>query len=219
MLTCEPAKCRNCGNESFYTKVLSWNTFIDPEYPARNICCNCGAEIKYDDIDFLTCSPSHREEVRLNTIYNRLSDKEKSANKEDVVCPQCGSNELSSWFSCGSNLPEKYKGKRNHEVHKGYYRCNKCGNTSYRTIEDILSSGIYEFVEKGENEYEYIVKYVDNYQEIIKKYEKQKKKKLEQIERELIEEGLITTQEEEREYADKYFKELREKYKIEIPER
>ena len=212
MLASEPARCRNCGNKQIYTKVLSWNTWLNPEYPAHNKCCNCGTEIKYEDIDMLTCSPSHREEVRFQKIYDRLSAREKSQNKKNIVCPKCGSDRISYGFSCGIPLPEKYKDKKNYSVQKSYYNCGECGHTTYRTIEDILVSGLYEFVENGENEHEYIVKYVDNYQEILDESTRKRKEEMSEIENELISEGLITTREEEDEYCDNYYKKLRDKY-------
>ena len=71
MLEREPAKCPQCGNEQDYTKVISWNTFLDPVYPANNKCRKCGADITYDDIDLTTCSPEHRESIRFGKIMEQ----------------------------------------------------------------------------------------------------------------------------------------------------
>lgn len=213
MLTSEPAICRKCGNKQHYTKVISWNTWIDPEYPARNKCYNCKTEIEYDDIDLSTCSPGHRNEVRFNKIYERLSLKEDNNNNEEIVCPKCGSTKLSHGFTCGIKLPEKYKDKENYQVEKSHYGCSECGHTTYLTLEEILSCGLYEFIENSnEEEHAYVVKRVDNFQEIMDEWDRQRKEELEQIENELISEGLITTREEEQEYSDKYYEELYKKY-------
>jgi hypothetical protein len=213
MLASEPARCRKCGNEQYYTKVITWNTWLNPEYPANNKCCKCGTEIKYDDIDMLTCSPYHRSEVRSNKIHERLSSKENNGNNDkEVVCPKCGNTKLSYSSICGIKLPEKYKDKENYQVKKSYYDCSECGHTTYLTLEEILSCGLYEFIENGKEEHEYIVKYVDNYQEIMDEWDRKRKEELEQIENELISEGLITTREEEKEYSDKYYEELHRKY-------
>lgn len=42
MLSWEPAICHACGHKQLYTKVITWNMWIDPEYPADNHCGNCG---------------------------------------------------------------------------------------------------------------------------------------------------------------------------------
>lgn len=210
MLASEPAICKNCGNKQRFTKVISWNVCLDPKYPANNKCCQCGTEIEYDDIDMLTCSPFHREEVRRKKIYDRYLKEENNDDEEDTICPKCGSNRISYGFGVRS-LPEKYKNEKDYVVQNGYYQCEECGHITYETIEDILSSGLFEFIENGENEHEYIVKRVDNYQDIINKLNKQKEEKLDKIENELILEGLITTREEEKEYSNKYFKKLEEK--------
>lgn len=213
MLATEPAICRKCGNRQYYTKVITWNTWLNPEYPAYNKCYKCGEELKYDDIDMTTCSPHHRSEVRFHKIYERLSSKgEDNNNDEEIVCPKCGSTKLSYGFTGGIKLPDKYKNKENYHVSKSFYSCSECGHETYLTLEEILSCGLYEFVENGEEEHEYIVKNVDNYQEIIDEWDRQRKEELEQIENELISEGLITTREEEQEYRDKYYEELHRKY-------
>lgn len=212
MLASEPVICHKCGNKQLYTKVITWNTWVDPEYPAHNVCWKCGEQLNYDDIDLNTCSPSHREEVRFNKIYERLSSKEENNNEEEIVCPKCGSTKLSYGFTCGIKLPDKYKDKENYIVEKSYYDCNKCGHTTYLTLEEILSCGLYEFIENGENEHEYIVKYVDNYQEIMDEFERQRNAEMELIEKELILEGLIITREEEQEYSNKYYRKLDEEF-------
>lgn len=211
MLATEPAICKKCGNEQYYTKVLSWNTFLDPEYPADNKCYKCGTEIKYEDIDMTKCSPNHRDEVRYHKIYERFSSKENDTDTEELICSKCGSNKI-LYGNYYVALPEEYKDKDNYCVKKTCYECEECGHIRYETLEEILSCGLYEFIENGKEEHEYIVKYVDNYQEIIDNWGKQKKEELEQIENELISEGLITTREEEQEYSDKYYKELKERY-------
>lgn len=214
MLAIEPAICKKCGNKQNYTKVITWNTWLDPEFPGYNKCYNCGKELKYEDIDMSSCTPKHRGEVRFHKIYERLSLKENNNNndEEEITCSKCGSTKLSRAFSCGIKLPDKYKDKENYHVSKSYYSCGECGHERYLSLEEILSCALYEFVENGEEEHEYIVKEVDNYQEIINERSRQMKEKFEQIENELISEGLITTREEEQEYRDKYDEELRNKY-------
>ena len=112
--------------------------------------------------------------------------KEKNNNdKEEIVCSKCGSTRLSHGFTCGIELPDKYKGKENYRVSKSYYSCSECGHERYLTLEEILSCGLYEFVENGKEEHEYIIKEVDNYQEIIDEYNKQMKEKLDQAEKKI----------------------------------
>lgn len=214
MLTTEPARCRKCGNKQYYTKVISWNTWIDPEYPARNKCYNCKTEIEYDDIDLSTCSPDHRNEVRFNKIYERLSSKEKIEDSgEELVCSKCRSKNISSGSTMGIKLPDKYKYEDGYQVNKSFVTCNECGHKEYETLEEILSCGLYEFIENSnEEEHAYVVKRVANFQEIMDEWDRQRKEELECIENELIAEGLITTREEEQEYSDKYYKELYKKY-------
>lgn len=204
MLASEPAICKKCGNKQYYTKIISWNSCQNPGFLPHNKCYKCETEIKYDDIDMSTCSPEHREEVRFNKIYERLSLKTDDDDEEEIICSKCGSTKLSHGFVCGIELPDKYKDKENYRVSKSYYLCNECGHERYLTLEEILSCGLYDFVENGEEEHEYVIKEVDNYQEIIDEHNKQMKEKMEQIESELILEGLITTREEEQEYRDKY---------------
>lgn len=213
MLSTEPAICKKCGSNQYYTKVITWNTDINPEYPAHNKCYKCGTEIKYEDIDMTKCSPDHRYEVRDHKIYERFYSEEikNDKNTEKIICSKCGSNKI-LYGSYYVALPEEYKDKDNYCVTKTCYECKECGHIRYETIEEILSCGLYEFIENGKEEHEYIVKYVDNYQEIIDNLDKQRKEELEQIENELIFEGLITTREEEKEYSDRYYKELDKKY-------
>lgn len=78
----EPAICSNCGAEQYFTKVISWNTLLDPEYPA-NKCHQCGKELEYDDIDMSKCSPFHRGEVRRTKIVERLLEIEKENGQCD----------------------------------------------------------------------------------------------------------------------------------------
>jgi DNA-directed RNA polymerase subunit RPC12/RpoP len=205
MLASEPAICKNCGNEQLYTKVISWNMWLNPEYPANNICHKCGAQINYDDIDLSTCSPNHREEIRWNKIYERMKEIQKNSGEEDIVCPKCGSSKISFGFYT-LELPEKYKNEKDYRAEKSYYDCSECGQKTYQTIEDILSSGFYEFVENGQNEHEYIVKKSDNYDELMDEAEVQMRAERDRAESELILEGVITTKEEEKEYSDKYYK-------------
>jgi hypothetical protein len=208
MLSSEPARCKNCGNEQLYTKVLSWNTWLDPEYPANNKCYKCGTEISYDDIDLSACSPSHREEIRFIKIHERFELENEETNTDKIVCPKCGNNKLSHVYSYVS-LPDKYKDQKYYSVAKESYVCNGCGHKRYKTIEEILACGLYEFVENGECEHEYIVRRVDNYQEIIDQCVQWQNEELTRIENELVAEGLIPTREEEQEYHDKYYEGLR----------
>lgn len=212
MLSSEYAICKNCGSQQLYTKVLSWNTWLDPEYPANNKCSNCGCEITYDDIDMSKCTPSHREEVRLDKIYERMSAKENK-DKVSIICPECGSDNNSYVYNY-VRLPDKYKDKDNYLVYSFYYKCKECGCKIYETIEKILSSGFYEFIENGEKEHEYIVKRVDNYKEIIAEANRKMKEELDKTEKELIAEGLITTREEEKEYENKYNEQHKKKWKV-----
>ena len=94
MLASEPAICKKCGNRQYYTKVITWNMGLNPEYPAHNKCYECGEELKYDDIDMATCSPNHRSDVRYHKIYERLSEKGKNKNTDKIICPECGSEEI-----------------------------------------------------------------------------------------------------------------------------
>ena len=214
MLAAEPAICKKCGNKQFYTKVITWNTWLNPEYPAHNKCYKCGEEITYNDIDLSSCSPKHREEVRYGKIHTTYNSKIKDKSESNNVCPECGS-EMCFALSCGIKLPEKYKDNQNYSVEKRYHICNECGYKKYQTVEEITASGLYEFVENGTEEHEYIVKKSDNYQEIIQKQNEQFAKELEQIENELISEGLISTREEEQEYIDNYYNKNDEvKYEI-----
>lgn len=207
MLASEPAICRKCGNKQYYTKVITWNTLVDPEYPAHNVCYKCGTELNYDDIDLTTCSPDHRAEIRNNKIYEVLY-----ANDIYIKCPKGGSDQLHHVFCGGIGFPNKYKDKDGYCVHKSYRECSDCNFVKYDTIEDILDSELYEFVENGLGEHEYIFKKVDNFDELIKQYEQEQMQDRERIENELISKGIITSREEEKEYSDNYYVELRNKY-------
>lgn len=207
MLASEPAVCRKCGNKQYYTKVITWNTMVDPEYPAHNVCYKCGNELNYDDIDLNTCSPGHREEIRNNKIYEVLH-----ANDIYEKCPKCCSNKWSHVFCSGIKLPDKYNDKKEYSVHKSYHKCSDCNFVKYDTTEDILDCGLYEFVENGLGEHEYIFRKVDNFDELIKECEQEIQQEREKIENELISKGIITTREEEKEYSDNYYVELRNKY-------
>ena len=208
MLSSEPAVCKKCGNKQLYTKVLSWNTWLDPEYPANNKCYKCGTEISYDDIDLSICSPSHREEIRFIKIHERFELENEETNTDKIICPKCGNSKLSYVYSYVS-LPDKYKDQKDYLVEKASYACHECGYERYKTIEEILDCGLYDFVENGEHEYEYIVKRSDNYQEIINQSIQWQNEELTRIENELIAEGLISTREEEQEYHDKYYEDLK----------
>ena len=212
MLASEPARCKNCGNEQLYTKVLSWNTWLDPEYPANNKCYKCGTEILYDDIDLSTCSPSHREEIRFIKIHERFELENEETDTDKITCPKCGNSKLSYVYSYVS-LPDKYKDQKDYLIEKASYVCHECGYERYKTIEEILACGLYEFVENGEREHEYIVRRSDNYQEIINKSIQWQNDELARIENELVSEGLITTREEEQEYHDKYWEDLRKRWR------
>lgn len=212
MLASEPAICKKCGNRQYYTKVITWNMGLNPEYPAHNKCYECGEELKYDDIDMATCSPNHRSDVRYHKIYERLSEKGKNKNTDKIICPECGSEKVSFVSECGIKLPDKYKDMEGYSVSKSWRECQDCGYKDYDTLDKIMTSDIHEFVENGENEHEYIVKDVENIDEIMREFQRKMREEQEEIEDELISEGLITTREEEKEYRDKYYEELHRKY-------
>lgn len=207
MLACEPAICRKCGNKQYYTKVITWNTDIDPEYPAKNICYECGAKINYDDIDLNNCSPNHREEIRNNKIYEALH-----SNDVHEKCPKCGSDNWHHVFHCGMKLPDKYKDKKEYCAYEGYCECSDCNFVKYDTNKDILDPRLYEFVENGFGEHEYIFKKVDNFDELIKQYKQEERQDRERIEVELLSQGIITTKEEENKYSDSYYEKLRKEF-------
>lgn len=204
MFSTEMAKCRKCGQKQVYEKVLSWNSWLG--CPPINTCWRCGKELNYDDIDLNDCSPQHRNEVRNQKIYERLSSKEKvEDNGKELVCSKCGSKNISSGSTIGIKLPNKYKYEVGYQVNKNFVTCNECGHEEYETLEELLACGLYEFIENSnEEEHAYVVKRVDNFQEIMDEWDRQRKEELEQIENELISEGLITTREEEQEYVTLY---------------
>ena len=70
MISVEPVICKKCGTKQLYSIVQSWNTWVDPTYPANNICKNCGEKLTSDDIDMNKCSPNHRMWTRAVKIYN-----------------------------------------------------------------------------------------------------------------------------------------------------
>lgn len=201
MLSSEPAICKKCGNKQNYTIVLSWNTWLDPEYPAKNFCYKCGEQLNEDDIDLNSCTPYHREHVRNIKIYNRINEKYK---EEKVVCPKCGSEKYyyGSQFSIS---PEKYNELDDYSIHKSWMECKECGHKRYETLEDYLATGLYEFIENGEEEHQYILKESSNYEKIQEECEKEENRRREEAEQELIAEGIITTREEEKEYEQKYY--------------
>lgn len=207
MLASEPAICRKCGNKQRYTKVITWNTMVDPEYPAHNDCYKCGEELHYDDIDLNSCSPNHRYEIRMNKVCDVLLE-----NVIKEKCPKCGSEKWSHVFNCNGELPDKYKDKEEYDVHKSYHKCEDCNFVKYDTVEDILDSGLYTFVENGLDEHEYIMKQVDNFDELLEEYQLEIEQKKERIENELISKGIITTRKEEKEYSDCYYENLRKEF-------
>lgn len=209
MLSSEPAICRKCGNKQQYIKVITWNTMVDPEYPAHNVCYKCGNELDYDDIDLKSCSPGHREEIRRNKIYDEIH-----ANDIHEKCPKCGSEHWNQVFTGGIKLPNKYKRENGYYVHKSLHECSDCNYKKYDTAKDILNSELYEVVEDGEGEHEYIIKEVSNYNELISELQEENKRIWEQAENDLISKGIITTMEEEKEYSDNYYTELRKKIAI-----
>lgn len=109
-------------------------------------------------------------------------------------------------------MPDKYNDEKEYSVHKSYHECSDCNFVKYDTVEDILDCGLYEFVENGLGEHEYIFREVDNFDELIKECEQKIQQEREKIENELISKGIITTREEEKEYSDNYYVELRNKY-------
>ena len=189
MLSWEPAICHACGHKQLYTKVITWNMWIDPEYPADNHCGNCGEEIDYKDIDLDSCSPEHRYELRYS-----------------INCD----SDMNAFSTMGIQLPDKYKNKKECYVVKSGYVCPNCETRVYDTKDDICDD-MHDFVDYGENEHEYIVKDSDNYRELWEQHQREFDSAIEDIEAELVSQGMITSREEEDEYKKRYYEQLDKK--------
>lgn len=202
MLASEPAICHKCGRRQFYTIVITWNTFLNPTYPASNKCVNCGEMLNYDDIDLETCTPRHREQLRHSKIMDAYN-KRHSEYENTKYCPKCG-NPMSYCISMGLKYPDGYSYDDGYYIHKACYEC-ECGEKIYDDKSYFDNSELYEFVDYGVGEHEYIYKNTKNHDKIVDDMELQMAAELKLIESELIESKQITTREEEEEYSKKYY--------------
>lgn len=204
MLTCEPAICSKCDNKQLYTKVLTWNTFINSTYPANNTCYKCGNKLNYEDIDINECSPFHREEIRFSKIYQRLGDINKS-NSIKEKCEVCGSEKLSQCDCWGIDVPDEFKNDKSVRVAKKWTECSDCGHKKYLSVEECCEN-YYDYIRDGDNEYEYIVKKNKDFDKIMNEFSIKREIKFEKVKNELIQEGLITSDEEEEKYYREYYR-------------
>lgn len=207
MLSWEPAICHKCGHKQLYTKVITWNMWLNPEYPADNYCTNCKEEINYDDIDLNSCSPEHRYERRYSIIYDKY--RELNGDDSERKCPNCDSD-MNAFSTMGIKLPDKYKGRDGCYVVKSGYVCPDCYTRIYDTKDDICDD-MHDFVDYGENEHEYIVKDSDNYRELWEQHQREFDSAIEDIESELVSQRMITSREEEDEYKKRYYEQLDKK--------
>lgn len=209
MLSWEPAICHKCGHKQLYTKVITWNMWLNPEYPADNHCTNCKEEINYDDIDLNSCSPGHRNERRYSIIYNRF--RELYGDDSERKCPNCDRN-MNMFSTMGIKLPDKYKDRDGYYVMKSGYVCPNCDTKIYDTKDDVCDD-MHDFVDYGENKHEYIVKDSDNYRELWEQHQKEFDSVMADIETELVSQGIITSRQEEEKYEKDYYEKLDKKIK------
>lgn len=209
MLSWEPAICHKCGHKQLFTKVITWNMWLDPKYPADNRCGNCGEEINYNDIDLNSCSPMHRYEYRYSIIYDKY--RELYDDDSERKCPNCNSD-MDAFSTIGIKLPDKYKNKKEYHVVKSGYVCSNCDTRIYDTEYDICDD-MHDFVDYGENEHEYIVKDSDNYRELWEQHQKEFDSVMADIEIELVSQGIITSRQEKEKYEKDYYEKLDKKFK------
>lgn len=196
----EPAKCPNCGKDTYYSVIITCNSFMMNMLPSNK--CSCGYHLSEDDIDLSKASPSHRKAVRDKKIYEYMNSVTEK-NEEMWECEKCGCTKSSAYgFTGGAPVPERYKDDKRVKVNDGYRICAECGHKTREPFEAYSDS--YELIETMEDG-SFLCRKKEDFEENLKEFLKERQRQYEKAERYLISIGAITTIEYEEQYADKYY--------------
>lgn len=196
----EPAVCPNCGKETLYYVIISFNSFMIDMLPSNK--CSCGHKLTETDIDLSKASPFHRNSVRDRKIRSYIKNNNID-DENEWKCEKCGCTKSSGYgFTCSVKIPEKYKDDERITINNGYEICAQCGHKTHNTFESY--SDLYDLIEVLDD-VSFLCRKKDNYEEIYKEYEEQEKREFKDAEDYLVSIGEITSEEEEEKYADKYY--------------
>ena len=196
----EPASCPNCGKETLYHVIISCNSFMMDMLPSNK--CSCGHKLSEEDINLSKASPSHRDSVRNRKIREYI--KNNNVDEEDTwKCEKCGCTESSGWrVRSGVKIPDEYKNDDRVTINSGYRICSKCGHETPNTFEEY--SGLYDLIDVLDDG-SFLCRKKDNYDEICRVLDERHKEVFKNAEEYLVSIGEITSEEDEEEYANKYY--------------